>query len=144
MKLKELFVENRRKYLNLVRLRTGVKKENAKTCPVCQGECKVSVLEKNRYMCPDCGHLFPMPPKDRIRLICDANAFREIGKDLASKDPLNFPEYAAKRFKESIKAFMIVFDALGSNTVSTEWLTKLEKEHLIFPWMNFRMFSPKK
>ena len=96
MKLKELFVENRRKYLNLVRLRTGVKKENAKTCPVCQGECKVSVLEKNRYMCPDCGHLFPMPPRDRIRLICDANAFREIGKDLASKDPLNFPEYAAK------------------------------------------------
>ena len=55
-----------------------------------------------------------------------------------------FPEYATKRFKESIKAFMIVFDALGSNTVSTEWLTKLEKEHVIFPWMNFRMFSPKK
>ena len=55
-----------------------------------------------------------------------------------------FPEYAARRFKESIKSFMIVFDALGSNTVSTEWLTKLEKEHLLFPWMNFRMFSPKK
>ena len=55
-----------------------------------------------------------------------------------------FPEYATKRFKESIKAFMIVFDALGSNTVSTEWLTKLEQEHVIFPWMNFRMFSKKK
>ncbi len=56
----------------------------------------------------------------------------------------DFPEYAAQRFKEAIKAFMIVFDALGSNTVSTEWLTNLEKEHLIFPWMNFRIFSPKK
>ena len=55
-----------------------------------------------------------------------------------------FPEYATKRFKESIKAFMIVFDALGSNTVSTEWLTRLERAHTIFPWMNFRMFSPKK
>ncbi|WP_294431137.1 1,4-alpha-glucan branching protein domain-containing protein [uncultured Treponema sp.] len=55
-----------------------------------------------------------------------------------------FPEYATMRFKESIKAFMVVFDALGSNSVSTEWLTKLEKEHLIFPWMNFRIFSPKK
>ena len=55
-----------------------------------------------------------------------------------------FPEYATKRFKESIKAFMIVFDALGSNTVSTEWLTKLEKAHTLFPWMNFRMFSQKK
>mgnify|MGYP002623496150 CR=1 FL=1 len=56
----------------------------------------------------------------------------------------DFPEYATKRFKEAIKAFMIVFDALGSNTVSTEWLTKLEKEHVLFPWMNFRIFSPKK
>ena len=55
-----------------------------------------------------------------------------------------FPEYATLRFKEAIKSFMIVFDALGSNTVSTEWLTKLEREHEIFPWMNFRMFSPKK
>ncbi|MCR4821922.1 MAG: DUF1957 domain-containing protein [Treponema sp.] len=56
----------------------------------------------------------------------------------------DFPEYAEKRFKEAIKSFMIVFDALGSNTVSTEWLTNLEKEHVIFPWMNFRTFSPKK
>lgn len=55
-----------------------------------------------------------------------------------------FPEYAAERFKESIRSFMIVFDSLGSNTVSTEWLTKREKEHTIFPWMNFRLFSPKK
>ncbi|MBQ4379360.1 MAG: DUF1957 domain-containing protein [Treponema sp.] len=55
-----------------------------------------------------------------------------------------FPEYAEKRFKEAIKAFMIAFDALGSNTVSTEWLTRLESQHTIFPWMNFRMFSPKK
>lgn len=56
----------------------------------------------------------------------------------------DFPEYATERFKEAIKAFMIVFDALGSNTVSTEWLTRIEREHVIFPWMNFRMFSPKK
>ena len=55
-----------------------------------------------------------------------------------------FPEYAKNRFEEAIKAFLIVFDALGSNTVSTEWLTRLEREHIIFPWMNFRMFSPKK
>ena len=55
-----------------------------------------------------------------------------------------FPGYAAERFKESILSFMIVFDALGSNTVSTEWLTKIERERVIFPWMNFRVFSPKK
>ncbi len=54
-----------------------------------------------------------------------------------------YPEYATQRFREAIKSFMIVFDALGSNTVSTEWLTNLEKEHTIFPWMNFRIFSKK-
>lgn len=56
----------------------------------------------------------------------------------------NFPKYATERFKESIKAFMVVFDALGTNIVSTEWLITLEKKHPLFPWMNFRMFSPKK
>ncbi|MCR5495533.1 MAG: DUF1957 domain-containing protein [Treponema sp.] len=54
-----------------------------------------------------------------------------------------FPEYAEMRFKQSINDFTAVFDALGSNTVSTEWLTKLESEHQIFPWMNYRIFCKK-
>lgn len=55
-----------------------------------------------------------------------------------------FPEYAENRFKESINAFTAVFDSLGSNTVSTEWLTTLEIYDDIFPWMNYRIFSKKK
>ncbi|MBP5403149.1 MAG: DUF1957 domain-containing protein [Treponema sp.] len=55
-----------------------------------------------------------------------------------------YADYAKKAFKESIIAFTAVFDALGSNTVSTEWLCNLEKEHPIFPWMNFRIFCPKR
>ena len=55
-----------------------------------------------------------------------------------------FPEFAEKRFKESIAAFTAVFDSLGSNTVSTEWLTRLEAEDSIFPWMNYRIFSKKR
>ena len=54
-----------------------------------------------------------------------------------------FPEYAKKRFEDSIRAFMYIFDALGSNVVSTEWLTRMERECTIFPWMNFRIFSKK-
>lgn len=56
----------------------------------------------------------------------------------------NFAEYAEKRFQESILSFTAVFDALGSNTVSTEWLCNLERNHPIFPWMNYRIFSRKK
>ena len=53
------------------------------------------------------------------------------------------PEYAEMRFKQSINDFTVVFDALGSKTVSTEWLTKLENEHQIFPWMNYKIFNHK-
>ena len=53
------------------------------------------------------------------------------------------PEYAKYRFTASVTAFTTVFDSLGSNVVSTEWLTKLEKEHNLFPWMNFRIFAKK-
>lgn len=55
----------------------------------------------------------------------------------------DYAEYAEKAFKDSIIAFTAVFDALGSNTVSTEWLCNLENEHPVFPWMNFRIFSKK-
>lgn len=55
-----------------------------------------------------------------------------------------FPQFSEKRFKESIAAFTSVFDSLGSNTVSTEWLTKLEARDSIFPWMNYRIFTKKR
>ena len=53
------------------------------------------------------------------------------------------PEFAERRFKESINAFTVVFDSLGSNTVSTEWLTTLEMRDSIFPWMNYKVFAKK-
>lgn len=56
----------------------------------------------------------------------------------------NDAEYAETFFKKCIIAFTMVFDSLGSNTVSTEWLTGLERNHSIFPWINYRIFSRKK
>ena len=59
-------------------------------------------------------------------------------------DSSDYPEFAERRFKESITAFTMVFDSLGSNTVSTEWLTTLEARDSIFPWMNYRIFTKKR
>ena len=53
-------------------------------------------------------------------------------------------EYADRRFRLAINAFTTVFDSLGSNTVSTEWLTTLENQDNIFPWINYKIFSKKK
>lgn len=64
-----------------------------------------------------------------------------LAKNIENEDNADF---AIKRFKDSIEAFTIVFDSLGSNTVSTEWLTTLEMKDSFFPWMNYRIFSKKK
>lgn len=55
----------------------------------------------------------------------------------------NFDTYASERFKESVLAFTTVYDSLGSNSISTEWLTGMERRHRIFPWINYRVFSEK-
>lgn len=55
-----------------------------------------------------------------------------------------YAEYARKVFSDCISSFTTVFDSLGSNVVSTEWLTEVEALHPIFPWMNYRIFSKKK
>ena len=55
-----------------------------------------------------------------------------------------FAEYANARIKEFILAFSTVFDSLGSNSISTEWLTTYEKKHPIFQSLNYRVFSRKK
>ncbi|MGI5059366.1 1,4-alpha-glucan branching protein domain-containing protein [Treponema pectinovorum] len=53
------------------------------------------------------------------------------------------PDFAKQTFISSVMDFTTVFDSLGSNVVSTEWLTKIEKEHNLFPWMNYRIFRKK-
>jgi len=53
-------------------------------------------------------------------------------------------DYANRRFRLSINAFTSVFDSLGSNTVSTEWLTTLESLDNVFPWINYRVFCKKR
>ncbi len=54
------------------------------------------------------------------------------------------PEYARKRVEEHIKNFTTVYESLGGNYISTEWLTTLEKRHKIFPQMNYRVFRRKR
>lgn len=78
-------------------------------------------------------------------LLSQSGEWAEMAHDSDSDDDeASFGEYAASRVEECIKSFIIVYDSLGSNTVSTEWLTNLERKHNLFPWMNFRIFSPKK
>lgn len=53
-------------------------------------------------------------------------------------------EYARRRFEDSVRSFTVVYESLGSNFVSTQWLTNTEKQHNLFQDINYRVFSRKK
>jgi 1,4-alpha-glucan branching enzyme len=52
--------------------------------------------------------------------------------------------FARRQVEEPIANFARIYDMLCSNTVSTEWVTKLEKRNNLFPSINYRMFRKKR
>jgi 1,4-alpha-glucan branching enzyme len=55
-----------------------------------------------------------------------------------------YPEFVRTRFEKYISAFTTVYNSLGANFISTEWLTTKEKEDTLFPFINYRIFRKKK
>ncbi len=56
----------------------------------------------------------------------------------------SFPDYARSRVEESIRNFTTIYESLGGNYISTEWLTNLERRHNLFPEINYRIFRTKR
>jgi 1,4-alpha-glucan branching enzyme len=52
-------------------------------------------------------------------------------------------EYARKQIESALHNFTTIYEALGSNYISTEWLTSLERRHNVFPNINYRVFRRK-
>ena len=55
-----------------------------------------------------------------------------------------YADYAVETFENHITAFSTVYDSLGGNSVSTEWLTEKERCYPVFPGINYRSFGTKK
>jgi 1,4-alpha-glucan branching enzyme len=53
-------------------------------------------------------------------------------------------EYARGQIEAALRNFTTIYEALGSNYISTEWLTSLEKRHNVFPHINYRVFRRKR
>jgi 1,4-alpha-glucan branching enzyme len=51
--------------------------------------------------------------------------------------------YARRQIEDALRNFSTIYEALGSNYISTEWLTNLECRHDIFPNINYRVFKRK-
>ncbi|HTX72061.1 MAG TPA: 1,4-alpha-glucan branching protein domain-containing protein [Rectinemataceae bacterium] len=52
--------------------------------------------------------------------------------------------FARRQVEDAIGNFGKIYDMLCSNTVGTEWLTRLEKRNNIFPDVNYRIFRKKR
>ena len=96
--MSSVFAQRRQKLLSLKALRgsSPAPAQTEETCPACSKAVPRRELVANRYVCPLCGHHYPVGAYYRLRLILDKGTFRELDAGLASNDPLDFPGYEAK------------------------------------------------
>ena len=60
------------------------------TCPQCESHYRDDELNANLWVCPHCGHHFPMKARARIASLVDEGTFAEEAADVRSEDPLHF------------------------------------------------------
>ena len=96
--MSSVFAQRRQKLLSLKALRgsSPAPAQTEETCPACSRAVPRRELVANRYVCPLCGHHYPVGAYYRLSLILDKGTFRELDAGLASNDPLDFPGYEAK------------------------------------------------
>ena len=96
--MSNVFAQRRQKLLSLKALRgaSPAPAHTEETCPACGGTVRRRDLVAGRYVCPLCGHHYPVGAYYRLSLVLDKGTFRELDSALTSNDPLSFPGYAAK------------------------------------------------
>ena len=92
------------------------------TCKKCQKQVSVSKIRKNFFICPECGHYFPVRARRRILMLTDKRSFVEMDRDMESKNILSFPEYedkliAAKEKSREKEAVICGEAAIGGSRV---------------------------
>ena len=96
--MNSVFAQRRQKLLSLKALRgsSPAPVHAQEVCPACGGSVARRDLAAGRYVCPLCGHHYPVGAYYRLSLVLDKGSFRELDAALTSGDPLSFPGYAAK------------------------------------------------
>src|SRR5205814_9380347 len=65
-------------------------RKHPNTCPSCESHYRDDELDRHLWVCPHCGHHFPMRARARIAALADEGSFAESAADLRSEDPLDF------------------------------------------------------
>lgn len=69
-------------------------------CEECSEALYIKTLEENMKVCPKCNYHFTLSAYERVKLLLDADTFKEYDKDMVSTDPLNFK--GPKSYKEKL------------------------------------------
>jgi acetyl-CoA carboxylase carboxyl transferase subunit beta len=64
-------------------------------CGACQAVLDSHRVAEALRCCPSCGHHFPLPTDERVRLICDEGSFTELDAGVLPTDPLGFRDTRA-------------------------------------------------
>ncbi|MCD8069618.1 MAG: acetyl-CoA carboxylase, carboxyltransferase subunit beta, partial [Lachnospiraceae bacterium] len=65
-------------------------------CPDCQREIDKRLIVQEQYLCPYCGHHFPVGAYFCLNSVLDDGSMKELDEDLGAADPLQFPDYPKK------------------------------------------------
>lgn len=65
-------------------------------CPECVQMIYTQQLTDNQEVCPKCQYHFRLDVRSRVELLFDEREFEERDAELATSDPLDWPEYAKK------------------------------------------------
>ena len=93
-----IFSQRRQRLLAMKAFRDGhtAPREETIHCPGCDRPIPRRDLSANLYVCPGCGHHFPVGAYYRLSLLLDPGSVRELNARLTSTDPLSFPGYGDK------------------------------------------------
>ena len=95
--MSSVFAQRRQKLLSLKALRgsSPAPAHTEEACPACGKAVPRRELVGHRYVCPLCGHHYPVGAYYRLSLILDKGTFRELDAPLASTSRVTFSPTAA-------------------------------------------------
>ena len=95
--MNSIFAKRRAHLLAMKSLREHyVPGESGAACPHCGKEGGRRAAAQNLFVCPECGHHFPVGAYYRLSVTLDHGSFRELYPKLSPRDPLAFPGYREK------------------------------------------------
>jgi acetyl-CoA carboxylase carboxyl transferase beta subunit len=97
-------------------------KKHPNTCPGCESHYRDDELDAVLWVCPQCGHHFPMKARARIASLADDGSFVEEAVDVRSEDPLSFFDvrpYTERLAEAELKTNMGEAMVIGSARIET-------------------------